>query len=146
MKRISFVPATLLALVITLGASACGDDGPNETTDSTAETSETPGTTEASETTGASETTDGAGTTDAPDTTDADNTSEPAVEPTVESATDVVVGSTLADATEAAEEQGWILRVTREDGEDLPATMDLRPNRVNVEVTDGAVIAVLNIG
>lgn len=140
MKRISVVTATLLAVAITLGASACGDDGPNETSDSTAETSEAPGTT------GASATTDAAGTTDAPDTTDAGNTSEPAEEPTVESATDVVVGATLADATEAAEEQGWILRVTREDGGDLPATMDLRPNRVNVEVTDGEVTAVLNIG
>ena len=34
----------------------------------------------------------------------------------------------------------------RRDGEDLPATLDLRPNRVNVEVTDDEVTAIVNIG
>ncbi len=146
MKRTSIVPATLLAVAITLGASACGDDGPNETTDSTAETSAAPGTAGASETTEASESTDAAGTTEASETTDDGDTTEPAEEPTVESATDVVVGLPIDEATDAAEQQGWIVRITREDGEDLPATMDLRPNRVNVEVTDGEVTAVLIIG
>jgi hypothetical protein len=56
------------------------------------------------------------------------------------------VGLTEDAATDAAEACGWILRVVRRDGEDLPATLDLRPNRVNVEVTDGEVTAIVNIG
>jgi hypothetical protein len=66
-------------------------------------------------------------------------------EPTEESAADLV-GLTEADATGAAEACGWILRVVRRDGEDQPATRDFRPNRVNVEVTDGEVTAIVNTG
>ena len=66
-------------------------------------------------------------------------------EPTEESAA-VLVGLTEDDATDAAEACGWILRVVRRDGEDQPATLDFRPNRVNVEVTDGEVTAIVNIG
>jgi hypothetical protein len=88
----------------------------------------------------------------ASDTTVPD-TSEPAgsvpsdcpPEPTDESAADLV-GLTEEAAADAAEACGWILRVVRRDGEDLPATLDLRPNRVNVEVTDGEVTAIVNIG
>ena len=56
------------------------------------------------------------------------------------------MGLTEDEATDAAEACGWILRVVRRDGEDLPATLDLRPNRVNVEVTDGEVTAIVNTG
>ena len=45
--------------------------------------------------------------------------------------------TTVSDTTESA---GSV------PGEDLPATLDLRPNRVNVEVTDGEVTAIVNIG
>jgi hypothetical protein len=67
-------------------------------------------------------------------------------EPTEESAADLVVGLTEAEATDAAEACGWILRVVRRDGDDLPATLDLRPNRVNVEVTDDEVTAIVSTG
>jgi hypothetical protein len=70
---------------------------------------------------------------------------ECADEPTEELA-DGLVGLTESEATAAAEACGWILRVVRRDGEDLPATRDFRPNRVNVEVTDGEVTAIVNIG
>jgi len=66
--------------------------------------------------------------------------------PTEESAGDVLVGLTEDDATTAAEGHGWAFRVARRDGEDLPLTMDFRPDRVNVEVTDGEVTAVVSIG
>ena len=62
-----------------------------------------------------------------------------------ESADELLVGLTEDEATEAAEACGWILRVVR-DGEDLPATLDFRPNRVNVEVTDDEVTAIVNTG
>jgi hypothetical protein len=67
-------------------------------------------------------------------------------DPRVETARELVVGLSEADAEAAVAECDWILRVTRLDGEDLPATLDLRPNRVNVEITDGEVTDVLNIG
>jgi hypothetical protein len=36
--------------------------------------------------------------------------------------------------------------VVRLDGEDLPATMDFNPQRVNVAVVNGVVTEVLSIG
>ena len=71
---------------------------------------------------------------------------ECAEEPTEETADELLVGLTEDEATEAAEACGWILRVVQRDGEDLPMTMDLRPNRVNVEVTDGEVTAIVSTG
>ena len=67
-------------------------------------------------------------------------------EPTEESADELLVGLSEDEATDAAEACGWILRVVRRDGEDLPATLDLRPDRVNVEVTDGEVTAIVGTG
>jgi hypothetical protein len=81
------------------------------------------------------------GTTDPPGTVPSDCPAEP----TEESAADLV-GLSEETANEAAEACGWILRVVRRDGEDLPATRDFRPNRVNVEVTEGEVTAIVNIG
>jgi hypothetical protein len=117
MKRTSALPVAALAVAITFGAAACGDDGPNASNDSA--------TTEAPD-----------GTAEVPE----------AGGPTVETATLVLVGLTEDEATEAAEALGWEVRVIRRDGEDLPMTMDLRTNRVNVEVTDGEVTEVLQIG
>ena len=105
----------------------------------------------------------GAATTDAPaapepettvpETSDPESAAPPssapgdcAEEPTEETADELLVGLTEDEATEAAEACGWILRVVRRDGEDLPMTMDLRPNRVNVEVTDGEVTAIVSTG
>jgi hypothetical protein len=67
-------------------------------------------------------------------------------EPTEESAEDLLVGLAEAAATDAAESCGWLVRVVRRDGEDLPMTLDFRPNRVNVEVTDGEITAIISIG
>jgi len=139
MKRTSALPVAALAVAITFGAAACSDDSPDASND--ADTTET---TEPTETTEAPDTTEASGTTESSDgTTEA---AEPGGEPTVESATPVLVGLTEDEATEAAEALGWEVRVIRREGEDLPMTMDLRTNRVNVEVTDGEVTEVLQIG
>jgi hypothetical protein len=149
MKRTSALPVAALAVAITFGAAACSDDSPNasidsdtteasNTTEAGGEATQAPGTTEATETTEASETTEApGGTAEAP---------AAVAEPTVETATPVLVGLTEAEATDAAEALGWELRVIRREGEDLPMTADFRQNRVNVEVTDGEVTEVLQIG
>lgn len=131
MKRTSALPVASLAVAITFGAAACSDDGPNASNDSD--------TTEASETTDA-----GGDTTETPENTA--EVPEAGGEPTVETATPVLVGLAEDEATEAAEALGWEVRVIRREGEDLPMTMDLRTNRVNVEVTDGKVTEVIQIG
>jgi len=66
-------------------------------------------------------------------------------EPTVEDA-QVLVGLPLADAEQLAAESKWTVRALRIDGEDLAGTMDLRPDRVNVEIVDGVVVAILGVG
>ncbi len=45
----------------------------------------------------------------------------------------------LQQARLTAEAEGFVLRVTKEDGEFMPATMDLNPGRLNLEVEDGIV-------
>lgn len=147
MKRTPALPLAALVVAITLAAAACGDDSP----DASSDTTEAPETTLAPETTDGTETTEAGGdTTEAPGTTDGTETTVEAPqagdEPTVETATPVLVGLTEDEAAEAADALGWEVRVIRRDGEDLAMTMDLRPNRVNVEVTDGEVTEVLQIG
>ena len=142
MKHTPALPLAALAVAITFGAAACGDDSPNASNGSD--------TTETAHTTEAPDTTEGTDTTAAPDTTDGTETTveapQPGDVPTVETATPVLVGLTEDEAAAAAEALDWVLRVTRIDGEDQVVTMDLRENRVNVEVTDGEVTAVLQIG
>lgn len=141
--------------------AACGDDGPSSGStlpDSTAPDSTAPASSAPESTVGAEDTTI-PGTTEPSGTSDADGTSGetvgttgptessgPAEEPTIESAGDLVIGLSEDEAEEALDDRGWTLRVTRRDGEDLPVTMDLRPDRVNVEVVDGEVTEVLDIG
>ncbi|HET9547079.1 MAG TPA: hypothetical protein VFO97_04550 [Desertimonas sp.] len=137
--------AAVVVGILAVTAVACGDDD-NATVDST----ESPSI-------------DAAPTTDAPaapepettvpETSDPESAAPPssapgecAEEPTEETADDLLVGLTEDEATEAAEVCGWILRVVRRDREELPMTMDLRPNRVNVEVTDGEVTAIVSTG
>jgi hypothetical protein len=125
--------SALIALTAVAGLAACGDDDDSGSSSSTAPPeTEAPGT-EAPE------------GTEAPDDTDSPGDTA-AGEPTVDAATDVLVGLSEDDAEEAADEQGWTIRVVVRDGEDLPATMDFRPERVNVEVTDGEVTAVVSVG
>jgi hypothetical protein len=137
--------AAVVAGILAVTAVACADDD-NATVDST----ESPSV-------------DAAPSTDAPaapepettvpETNDPESAAPPssapgecAEEPTEETADELLVGLTEDEATEAAEACGWILRVVQRDGEELPMTMDLRPNRVNVEVTDGEVTAIVNTG
>lgn len=50
------------------------------------------------------------------------------------------------EATAAATERGWTLRVVERDGESLAVTMDYSPTRVNVVITAGVVTAIQSIG
>ena len=138
-RRRPLTIAVLTAAIVTTTA-ACGDDDNAATETTNVVTAESgPDTTEPSTT--------------APDTTAPDSSAPPssgaadcADEPTEESADELLVGLTEDEATAAAEACGWILRVVRRDGADLPVTLDFRPNRVNVEVTDGEVTAIVNTG
>ena len=58
----------------------------------------------------------------------------------------LIIGLPLAEAEEAAEAEGFVLRTAIEDGEPLALTMDFVTNRVNVEVTDGVVTGVVSQG
>lgn len=156
MNRMPAVPLALLAAAITLGASGCGNDGPDSTIGSAPPSTapsdtDAAGSTESGDTSAPTEGSDQAGSTGTPDTAESGGSTEPGgsqpiEEPTVDAATDLLVGLNEEEATAAAEEQGWTLRVARRDDEDLAMTMDLRPNRVNVEITDGQVSAIISTG
>ncbi len=53
-----------------------------------------------------------------------------------------LIGMTVEEAEEAALPHGCSVRVTERDGEPLPATMDLRQDRIDVTVVDGRITAV----
>ncbi len=57
-----------------------------------------------------------------------------------------LLGLSVEDAEQRAEAAGCTVRVLSEDGEERAATMDLRIDRVNVEVRDGIVVVLRNIG
>ena len=57
-----------------------------------------------------------------------------------------IVGRSVDEATEVLDGQGLTLRVVIEDGEALAVTEDFSTSRVNVEVADGVVVAVVSIG
>jgi hypothetical protein len=156
-----YLPILVLTALV-VGLAACTDDGPEPAGTAVVESAVPEST--APDTTGPAESTapDTTPDTTAPETTMPDTSpgstspdstapgssapGECADEPTVETATDLVVGLTEDEAEEALEECGWTMRVGRRDGEDLAMTMDFRPERVNVEVTDGEVTEVLSIG
>lgn len=57
-----------------------------------------------------------------------------------------LLGRSLADAETTAKDHDCTVRVVIEDGEERPQTMDFRTDRVNVEVRDGAVVALRGVG
>lgn len=59
---------------------------------------------------------------------------------------DTLVGLGVTEAEDLASRAGVRVRVIRLDGEDLAATMDLDPMRVNVEVTDDVIVAIVSVG
>ena len=65
---------------------------------------------------------------------------------TVQQIADAIVGYCLDAAQELAKSFGYEVRVVRQDGVDLPITDDLVPTRINVEVDNDAVTAVVSIG
>jgi hypothetical protein len=62
------------------------------------------------------------------------------------SVADTWVGLTETEAVAAAEAAAATLRVVSYDGVEFPVTADWSPTRVNVEVVDGVVVAVVSIG
>lgn len=52
---------------------------------------------------------------------------------------EALVGLTKAQAEDAAAEAGYTVRVTMEDGQMFPMTMDYRTDRINIEVENGVV-------
>ena len=133
-----------LTAVLTTTMVACGDDD-----DAASDTTNVVTPEAGADTTEPSQPTEPETT--VPETSEPDAVAPPtsapcATEPTAESADELLVGLTEDEATDAAEACGWILRVVRRDGENLPVTLDFRPNRVNVEVTDGEVTAIVNTG
>jgi hypothetical protein len=60
--------------------------------------------------------------------------------------TSAIIGLPIDDATKSLEGQGLTLRVVIKDGEALAVTDDFSTSRVNVEVADGVVVAVVSIG
>jgi hypothetical protein len=65
--------------------------------------------------------------------------------PTLDTAR-ILVGLSEADAAATAKKQGWVMRVTRQDGADLIVTADFSTARINVAVTKSVVTEVLMIG
>jgi hypothetical protein len=65
-----------------------------------------------------------------------DDTTETSLGPGKESD---YVGLTKAQAMKKAKDQGRPARVTREDDEMFPGTLDYNPDRVNLELDDGTV-------
>jgi hypothetical protein len=53
-----------------------------------------------------------------------------------------LVGKTVKEAEAVASQHACTVRVTERDGEPLPATMDLRGDRIDVTVVDGKITAV----
>jgi hypothetical protein len=52
----------------------------------------------------------------------------------------------LPEFEEVAKRYGYTTRVSRQDGVDLPGTMDYNDSRVNVEVKGDIVIAIMSFG
>ena len=71
-------------------------------------------------------------------------TTMPPVDPAV--AAKVLVGLTLAQATDTAKANGWTVRVSTLDGQSQILTADFSQTRVNLSVTGGMVVGVDNIG
>jgi hypothetical protein len=69
-----------------------------------------------------------------------------AIEAELRAAFDGSLPMTLEEFTDQAEALGFETRTLIEDGEPLEATADYRTSRVNVELADGQVVAIVSIG
>ena len=58
----------------------------------------------------------------------------------------LLVGLDEAAATARARESGCEIRVLKRDGEDLDGNFDYRETRVNVEIRDGKISRVIDVG
>lgn len=78
---------------------------------------------------------------EAPDSSEAGGGSETAIPAETTAVAESVVGMSLDDAQQAAEDAELTLRVVSTDGEAAAVTQDYRTDRINVEVVDDEVVA-----
>jgi hypothetical protein len=64
----------------------------------------------------------------------------------LQSICDSLIGKQIDEARKIAEGAGWCVRVKTRDGEALFVTCDVRSNRINVAIDQGAVVAVTGVG
>ena len=74
-----------------------------------------------------------------------DDSSEPGTDPAL-AILEEFVGLSVEEFTAEAKTLGFETRIVTQDGESLPVTMDLRPDRVNVAVEGSNVVAIDSIG
>jgi hypothetical protein len=80
-----------------------------------------------------------------PDTGSTDPVVEEIADLPIDGGIAALVGMTEDEAISVIEEQGWTSRISARDGEYFALTMDLRADRVNLEIVDG-VVTVATIG
>ena len=66
---------------------------------------------------------------------------DPTQEGACQSVAQAIVGHTLAHAQRLAKQQQLLLRRYRQDQQNYPGTMDVRPDRLNVDLQKGRVFA-----
>lgn len=64
----------------------------------------------------------------------------------IKSVSDSIIGLDIVDAEYMAKKKGLLIRPMCVDGQELLGTCDYRPNRLNIEVNDGKVSAVVSVG
>ncbi len=64
----------------------------------------------------------------------------------IKAVSDSIIGLDITDAEHIAQKKGLLIRPMCVDGQELLGTCDFRPNRLNIEVNDGKVAAVVSVG
>jgi hypothetical protein len=57
-----------------------------------------------------------------------------------------LLGKSIEEAGRFVERSGYVIRMTRKNGQPLIITRDYRTNRINVAVIDGKIVEVLSVG
>ncbi len=136
----------VLLVSITLGSIACGSADPVQTG------STTPATVLSTAAPIAGSEEDATVSTVNPDENDPPAAGQPAndfdLSPNVELAdvTAAIVGMTVPEAEQWADDNNMSIRTVRLEGEFLAVTMDMRPNRINVAVADETIVDVDGLG
>lgn len=149
-RKIRPVVVVLSAALLMVAAVGCGDDEEVQVSgdDATDQSTTAPG--DAAEPGSSGDSGDPDTPVSSPPSDDpaagSDPTDLPDMTPIPIADAQVLVGRSLSEAEAEASERGWSVRVVRLDGEDLAATDDFSPTRVNVATEDDMVTEVLSIG